>query len=262
MSRTVVICADDFGMSEGINQAILELIDLGRLSATSCMTNMLCWTREAAEQLQARRHKAALGLHFNLTEGVHAVPLGKLMLKSLVRQLDRQALLKQFDEQLDSFEELIGSAPDFVDGHQHIQMFPVIRELLLDRLQQRYGKQAPWVRASTPRLSGHDSGFKAMVLRLIGLGFESARRRFHTKGSAAFAGLYSLSPEADFAGMMQLWLNTEPDGVLIMCHPGKTGDESSLARARRREYEWLSSDLFIEALRNSDRSLHTEPTFS
>lgn len=260
MSRSVVICADDFGMSEGVNEAILELIDLGRLSATSCMTNMPCWTAATAEQLLARRPRAALGLHFNLTEGGHAIPLGRLILKSLSRQLDRQVVLEQFDTQLDRFEQLIGSAPDFVDGHQHIQMFPVIRDVLLERLQQRYAEQAPWVRVSTPGLSGHDSAFKALVLRLIGLGFEAALTRAHLSGSKAFAGMYSLTPEANFASMMRHWLQTEPEGVLIMCHPGKTRGESPLHRARQNEYQWLSSDDFHKAMIESKRSLRIRPT--
>lgn len=260
MSRTTVICADDFGLSQGINDAILELIDNGRLSATSCMTNMPCWTPAAAEQLLERRHLAALGLHFNLTEGDDAIPLGKLMLMSLSRRLNRRSLLEQLDAQLDKFEQLIGSAPEFVDGHHHIQMFPVIRDALFNRLRQRYGEQIPWVRISKPPLSGHDSAFKALVLLMIGWGFDTSRRQNNLRGNAAFSGMYSLTPEADFAGMMRHWLNTEPDGALIMCHPGKSSGESPLARARRNEYQWLSSDTFQEALKDSNRSLRQEPT--
>lgn len=260
MRRGVVICADDFGMSEGINDAILELIDNGRLSATSCMTNMPCWTPAAAEQLLKRRHLAALGLHFNLTEGDNATALGKLMLKSLSRQLDKQSVLEQFDAQLDKFEQLIGSAPDFVDGHQHIQMFPIIRDALLNRLSQRYGEQMPWVRISKPSLSGHDSAFKALVLRMIGWGFETSRRQNNVRGNTAFTGMYSLTPGADFAGMMRHWLNTEPDGTLIMCHPGKSSGKTPLARARRNEYQWLSSDRFKESLKESDRLLQRKPS--
>ncbi len=79
MTRSLVLCADDFGLADGINRAILELIDLGRLSATSCMTTMPAWTEGAAAALIARHDRAALGLHFNLTEGDKPSPLGKLM---------------------------------------------------------------------------------------------------------------------------------------------------------------------------------------
>ncbi|WP_432697231.1 ChbG/HpnK family deacetylase [Marinobacterium sp. YM272] len=259
MSRSVVICADDFGMSSDINAAILELIDNGRLSATSCMTTMPHWTVDAARELVARRSKAALGLHFNLTEGEDSISLGKLMLHSLSGTLDRYRVRTQLELQLDNFESLVGSAPDFVDGHQHIQMFPVIRTIFLDTLQKRYGQSMPWVRVSTPALSGHDSGFKALILRLIGLGFDRARRRAGIPGNTAFAGMYSLTPEADFGGMMRRWLASEPDGVLIMCHPARKEAGSALSRARQREYHWLAGNYFTEGLIDSKRLLSTKP---
>lgn len=259
MNRTLVLCADDFGLSAGINTAILALIDRGRLSATSCMTTMPAWTPDAARALLARQERAALGLHFNLTEGEGAIPLGRLMQQSLTGRLNRSQIQQALEQQLDCFEQLTGRAPDFVDGHQHVQMFPGIRHLVLETIRQRYPQQPPWVRVSNPALRGHDAGFKALVLRLMGAGFEPLRRRCGLAGNRSFAGMYSLTPEADFEGMMQHWLESLPDGALIMCHPGQTGGTSGLARARQREYDWLASDAFAAALDKSERSLSTRP---
>lgn len=262
MNRTLVLCADDFGLSNGINSAVLNLIDRGRLSATSCMTTMPAWTLEAATELLARRERAALGFHFNLTEGERAIPLERLMLASVTGRLDLTGIQRTLDEQLDSFERLTQRSPDFVDGHQHVQMFPGIRRLILQTIQQRYRQQPPWIRVSTPALGGHDAGFKALVLRLMGTGFERVRREYGIAGSSCFAGLYSLSPDAGFDRMMHHWLQTLPDGALIMCHPGQTDGASPLAQARQREYEWLASDGFAEALEKGGRSLSSRPLLS
>lgn len=259
MTRSLTLCADDFGLTDGINRAIVELIELGRLSATSCMTTMPAWTEGAAAALVARHDCAALGLHFNLTEGDTAMPLGKLMQQSLLGKVDTDWVQRALNRQLDRFEALTGLPPDFIDGHQHIQMFPGIRTIVLQTLQQRYQRQRPWIRVSNPAIGGHDAGFKAVVLRLMGLGFERQRRQHSVAGNQCFAGMYSLQPDAGFERMLQHWLQTLPEGALIMCHPGHTDGQSSLARARQQEYEWLASDAFGAALQQSQRSLTVMP---
>ncbi len=259
MSRSLVICADDFGLSNGINAAILELISAGRLSATSCMTTMPAWTQAAADALLQLEDRAALGLHFNLTEGDNAIPLGKLMQLSLSGRIDAGAIATALEHQLDRFEQRLGRPPDFVDGHQHVQMFPGIRQVVLENLAQRYGSHRPWVRVSTPALSGHDARIKALVLRVMGLGFDRLRRRLGIAGHPDFAGMYSLRPQAGFGDMMRHWLETLPDGALIMCHPGYTRGQSALEQAREEERAWLASDTFADALKHAGRSLATEP---
>ena len=38
--RNVILCADDFGLADGVSRGIVELAEMGRLSATGAMTNM------------------------------------------------------------------------------------------------------------------------------------------------------------------------------------------------------------------------------
>src|SRR6188472_654979 len=72
--RNVVLCADDFGLSDGVSRGIVELAQMGRLSATGAMTNMPGWKRNAAE-LPPLKERIGIGLHLNLTTGV---PLGQM----------------------------------------------------------------------------------------------------------------------------------------------------------------------------------------
>ena len=63
-----VLCADDYAMTAGISRGILDLLALGRLSATGAMTNRPHWP-EWASSLLDFDGRADLGVHLNLTCG-------------------------------------------------------------------------------------------------------------------------------------------------------------------------------------------------
>ena len=67
-ARKIVLCADDYAMSEGISRGIIELLGSGRLSATSVMGNMPEW-KSLAPELSPFRRIRGIGLHLNLTTG-------------------------------------------------------------------------------------------------------------------------------------------------------------------------------------------------
>jgi len=52
LARRIWLCADDYGISPGVNRAILELIGRGRLNATSVMVVTQAIGREDATRLQ------------------------------------------------------------------------------------------------------------------------------------------------------------------------------------------------------------------
>ncbi|MGL1400105.1 ChbG/HpnK family deacetylase, partial [Vibrio parahaemolyticus] len=68
--RRIWLCADDYGLSDGVNRAIRDLIERGRLNATSVMMVAPAIGREAAAALQAsvaKSPRCAIGLHVTLT---------------------------------------------------------------------------------------------------------------------------------------------------------------------------------------------------
>src|ERR1700755_1367916 len=102
--RRIWLCADDYGISDGVNRAIRELIVQGRLNATSVMVVGPAIGRDAVKALQdaaAASPRCAIGLHATLTAPfrpltMHFRPLDggmflsfpKLLLASLMRRLD------------------------------------------------------------------------------------------------------------------------------------------------------------------------------
>ncbi|NWK76885.1 ChbG/HpnK family deacetylase [Aquitalea sp. LB_tupeE] len=249
--RRLTLCADDYAQSPAISQGILALLQTGRLSATSVMTQSPHWPHLAAP-LRELAQQADIGLHFNLTHdfanGPQLIkPLSHWLLLSQLRCLSRTALRDSLLQQIDLFSQHFGRLPDFIDGHQHVHAFPVIRDALFDAIAQCWtGKDKPYVRA--PDRLGHpgDSRLKAMVLQQVCRGFAASAEQKGLRCNQWFAGLYALQPEAGFAGLMQQWLNSSPDGALMMCHPGLPADDASdpIAAARAVEYQHLDSQAF------------------
>ena len=75
--RSAVLCADDFGLTDGVSRGIVELAAMRRLSATGAMTNMPGW-RRAAPDLKLLRGRIDIGLHLNLTTGSPLGPMPNL----------------------------------------------------------------------------------------------------------------------------------------------------------------------------------------
>lgn len=252
--RRIILCADDYGQSAAISQGIIELARGGRLSATSCLTESAFWL-EPANTLSALDGVIDIGLHFNLTQPfpaqmVPAQPLDRVLRAALTGRIDRRAIVRTLHTQLDRFEQVMQRAPDFVDGHQHVHVFPGIRSVVLTELSQRYRQRKPYLRAVTPPLVGSREMIKTAVLKLLGAGFSGDARRHGLPTNEAFDGIYSLQPEADFPTLMQTWLHRVADRTLLMCHPGQSAaDPDDPIRATRPlEFAYLQSDAFGELL--------------
>ncbi len=250
--KSIIVCADDYGMSKEVDEAIIELIEKQRISAASCMTLMPSWDR-AAKKLKKLEGNAAFGLHFDLG-GFSS--LSRLMIGSMTRTLHRPSLEKTLNQQLDNFEEKLGRSPDYIDGHQHVHVFPVIRDVLYSVTNQRYSTNPPWIRDPAVSLRGHDSLLKAFVIKGMNIGFHSTiRKETNSKLNSGFAGLYSISETANFPEFMEGWINNLSHQGLIMCHPACKVSNIEHSLARKREFEYLRSDRFKQFLETTNVNL-------
>ena len=251
MLKLIHLCADDFGLAPGINAGILDLARRGRLSATSCMSTGCHFTQDARELLDLPMQT---GLHLNLTEPLESQgfyqPLAELLRNSYLRRLDQGVISREIEHQLEAFENTLGRAPDYVDGHQHVHQFPVIRECLLDVLLRRYPQHRPWLRSTVPgklsRLPLNDR------LKAWFIGFLGARSLGKLANQHGFAMNRRLLGVYDFSGgeglyreLLKNWLANASTNDLIMCHPAQSDDPSDAIGAQRvAEYAVLSGDVF------------------
>jgi predicted glycoside hydrolase/deacetylase ChbG (UPF0249 family) len=257
--KRLILCADDYSLNPAINAAILGLLERGRLSAVSCMTQSPDWPI-AAIPLKSWAGRADIGLHFNLTQafpGVSAKPLPLLLLCSSLRLLPRSQIHLSFCRQLDAFEQALGRAPDFVDGHQHVHVLPQIRNMVIDECRKRYGAGGmPYMR-SIGNMPVDGTGTKGFILRAVG-GEKHMRLLVQEKipHNSAFGGVYDFDPTGNLDSRMDRWLAAMPDGALIMCHPAaenaSTYTDDPIRLARVRECHYLASDAFSATLARHD----------
>ena len=252
--KKIILCADDYGQSAAISNGIFELAAAHRLSATSCMTESPFWL-DPSNRLPMLRGEIDIGLHFNLThpfshQSVPAQPLNAVLRGALTATHDLDAIAKTLHTQLDRFEHVMQQAPDFIDGHQHVHIFPGIRAAILRELKRRYPAQKLYLRAVNPRWSLTADLPKTAFLKLLGLGFSAAVATHGMQTNRAFAGIYSLEPTADFATLIHRWLHDADNGDLLMCHPGHADNDISdpIRMTRPLELAFLASETFSQLL--------------
>lgn len=254
-SQAFILCADDYGLHPAVDAAVAQLCLAGRLSATSCMTTAPGWPA-AAPRLQDLRPRLSVGLHFNLTESHGgAVPmqaLGTVIRQAYTGHWSAAQMRALWEQQLDAFEQALGTPPDFIDGHQHVHQLPGLCDAMLEVLQARYTPvQMPWVRSTAP-LGTLWRSPKAAIIALLG-GWQTTRhlRKAGVVINLGFAGVYSFdapSPESYGAQMAQ-WLPQVQTGSLLMCHPATqevVGD--AIGKQRPVEFAYLLSDAFGDLL--------------
>ena len=259
--RHIWLCADDYGISPAVSAAIRELVARRRINAASVMVVTPSFSASEATALhEAAASRAAIGLHLTLTAPFHPLtnfaprrngaflPLNGMAVCALMRRLDRSQLEAEIASQFAAFRSAFGRNPDYVDGHQHIHVFPQISDAVLRVIKQ----QAPqaWLRqcgraASAPKSLADPKGY---ILDALSARLRRLAGQHGLRPNPAFAGPYSFRPDADFAKLFDQFLDGLPDGGLLMCHPGKVDRElrelDPLTDLREREYRFFLGDHF------------------
>ena len=264
--RQIWLCADDYGMSPAVSAAICDLIARGHLNATSVMVVSPSFSTEACDALRdvATTH-AAIGLHLTLTapfrplsagftplRGGAFLPLWAMAGRALARALKPVLLEAEIASQVAAFSAAFGRPPDFVDGHQHIHLFPQIGEALL-RVVKTAAPRA-WLRqCGRPAAARKNfSDPKGFILDWLSARFQKLATQQGLRTNPAFAGTYSFRPGANYEELFPHFLDYLPDDSVVMCHPGKVDAElrrlDPLTDLREREYEYFLADDFPRLL--------------
>lgn len=254
----IILCGDDFALSDGVSRAIGELCQAGRLSATSALVTTSGWPRQGSE-LRALRPMAAIGLHLNLTLGRPLVaapgaahlerdgtllPLTRLVLRALAGRLDVDVICRECSVQIEAFRDATGTLPDFIDGHQHVHALPLVRHGLLAAIAEHDWVARPLVRVPA---GGARSGFKAATVGALARGFAGELDKAGLPRNRTFSGFSSFALGSDYSHELEAALAVGArDNArchLVMCHPGHVDEglrQSGDALVDRREEEFAA----------------------
>ena len=219
--RRIWLVADDYGISRAVNAAIRDLLERGAINATSVMVVASGFDDSEAAKLNSLRADAAIGLHLTLTapfrplsegyaplHGGGFLSLRQTFLAAMLRRLSAAALTREIEAQVARFTAAFGRPPDFIDGHQHVHLFPRIGACLLSVARQ--SAPGAWVR-QCGRVSPSFSDRKGVVLDLLSRHFRRLARAFGVRTNRAFAGTYDFRSDANFADLFPRFLDGLPD---------------------------------------------------
>jgi predicted glycoside hydrolase/deacetylase ChbG (UPF0249 family) len=198
-------------------------------------------------------------MHFRPIDGGMFPALAKLLRASLFRRLDAEIIQAELMVQLAAFKEMFGREPDFVDGHQHAQLFPQVRDAFLSAVKS--AAPSAWVRQggrNRPLLRRLGTP-KALFLDILSAQFRARAARADIAFNPAFAGAYDFSRQSDYGSLMRQFLDGLPEGGLVMCHPGFVDETlvslDPLTAQREREYAFLAGEHFPPLLAASKLTL-------
>ncbi len=203
-TRFVIVNADDFGLTSGINRGIIEAHERGIVTSASMMVRYPAAAEAAAYARE--RTQFSVGLHFEASEWRFEEGEWKLAYQ-IVEVSDESAVRAEFDRQLAKFEQLMGRRPTHLDSHQHVHLSEPTRTVLSEASE----------RLGVP-LRGCDLAIK-----------------YHGNfyGQTAEGGSY---PAGISAGpFSDLPMRFDPGWAEIGCHPGYAVDLDSVYSSEREE---------------------------
>jgi len=260
VKKQLIVTADDFGLTEKINEGIVQAHRNGVVTSASLMVNGGAF--ESAVALAHRNPGLDLGLHLNLTHR----PM------QLVRQLAQGkistgALEKAIREQI---EKAIGTglAISHVDGHKHVHVIPQVLDIVR-RLAPTYGIRAIRSMATvTPRLGSllaRNSKSRSAILKQYILGVSASclwRLSWRKNSILPMAGpdrFYGIAETGflDLQAFADIIDHLTPGVNEVMCHPGYVDEALSkiptrLRTQRERELEMLTCPQVRGLINNAD----------
>lgn len=126
MLRQLIVNADDFGLSAGINRGIIESHERGIVTSASLMVRGAA--AAAAADYGRKNSRLSIGLHIDLAEWIYRNDAWQ-PLYQVVDLADRAAVQNEVRRQFAQFMTLLGHPPTHLDSHQHIHRDEPLRSV-------------------------------------------------------------------------------------------------------------------------------------
>jgi hopanoid biosynthesis associated protein HpnK len=255
--KTLIVNADDFGWTEGVNRGIAEAHGNGIVSSASLLANGAAFP--GAAELARREPRLGVGVHLNLSDGPPMLPrwevpslvsgaglffggTGAALVRLWRGRLRVVEVEREWDAQIQKVRDA-GIQPTHLDGHKHVHMLPRLFEIAL-RLARRHGIRAIRVSHEAPLLrsllSNGGGGLQATALkqslqarglRLLAPDAREMARRDGIASADYFCGITQTGLLRE-SGVASLLANLPSGSTELMTHPGYAGDELRGTRTR------------------------------
>jgi chitin disaccharide deacetylase len=140
MTRILIVNADDFGRSDGVNRGVIQAHEKGIVTSASLMVRYAA-SADAAEYGRDRP-RLSLGLHVDLGEWLYQDGTWTAL-------YELEDFEDEVERQLDAFRSLVHRDPTHLDSHQHLHREKPVRSIMLGmarRLGVPLRSFSPWVR--------------------------------------------------------------------------------------------------------------------
>lgn len=143
--KRLIVNADDFGLTEGVNEGIIKAFKEGILTSTTVMVNQPFL--EHAYKLWKENRGLGLGLHLTFDKGKALGGISSLTDKkgNLLNLTELSIVGKEEDfyreilAQLEKYREIFGSDPTHFDSHHHIHIRNPQAQKAIERASKRTG---------------------------------------------------------------------------------------------------------------------------
>ena len=232
--RRLIVNADDFGLSELVNEGIEETIAAGVVTSVSVMVNTPGFD-DAVRRAAALRPGLRVGLHFNITAGGPVappaevrslvdgagrfLPLGGLVRRALAGGVRPADVRREAEAQFARLREG-GVEPTHADSHRHVHALAAIRGALTAAARSA----GVWVvRRPLEPLWAHPVHAAALAKRasLAAAWVMPSAGPLPRAGTASFRGLALLGAPRYADDLLALLDALPPGSTELMVHPGR-----------------------------------------
>jgi chitin disaccharide deacetylase len=217
MSRVLIVNADDFGRSPGVNQGVIRAHEHGVVTSATLMVR---WPAAIEAAAYACGSALSVGLHLDLGEWEYRDGEWRTRYQVLVPET-AESVEQEVNCQVERFERLIGSPPTHLDSHQHVHRDEPTRTALL-KTGERLGIPVRWFTS--------------------GIAYSGAFYGQDAKGTPL--------PDTITVEALVRVIEALPAGVTeLACHPAAELDhDSAYCEERLRELETLCDPRVREAI--------------
>jgi hopanoid biosynthesis associated protein HpnK len=245
----LIVNADDFGLTPGVNRGIIEAHEMGILTSASIMSNMPSF--HDAVDLMSDHPRLELGVHINLSSGFPVSPafkLGPLIgpdgqfrgVAGLMAAAWLPGVQKAIKIEIASQVAKVvneGVRVTHLDGHKHVHIHPVILGAVMS-IAKSYGIKA--IRAPVEErsicaglASAGGNGGTARVSMVTGLA-KRARWLLKQAGFVVPDYFFGITRTGDWdSGSMAAAISRLKPGITeFMVHPGRIDNELEAQKTR------------------------------